>query len=355
MPAVRAYVIAEAGVNHNGSLELALKLVDEAKAAGADAVKFQTFTTAGVVSRFAIKAPYQAESTGSDGNQMDMIRKLELSEGDHRKLEARAIEQGIEFLSTPFDVPSVELLVRMGLKTLKIPSGEINNPILLRAVARTQRKILMSTGMATLGEIEWALSTLAQAAQEGFTAAEAYRSDLGQTWLRNHVTLLHCTTEYPAPDVDVNLAVMATMRSAFGLPVGYSDHTTGIAVSIGAAALGAVVIEKHFTLDRSMDGPDHKASLEPAELAAMVQGIRQVQTAIGRPEKYPSPSEQKNMAAARRSLVALKDIRAGEAFSKENLGIKRPGTGVSPTRFDEFLGQAAHRAFGEDELIDEKR
>ncbi|HXU71378.1 MAG TPA: N-acetylneuraminate synthase [Polyangia bacterium] len=324
------FVIAEAGVNHNGSVERALAMIDCAADAGADAVKFQTFHADALVSRGAAKAEYQVRATGDEESQLEMVRALELDEAAHRQLVAHCRARGIEFMSTPFDPESVALLVSLGVSRLKIPSGEITNPLLLRAVAATALPLIMSTGMSTLDEIEAALAV---------------------TGARERVTLLHCTTEYPAPIGEVNLRAMATMAARFGLPVGYSDHTEGIVVASAAVALGAVVIEKHFTLDRGLPGPDHKASLEPSELRAMVAAIRAVERALGRVEKAPTPSEVKNLVVARKSLVAARAIRRGERFTPENLTTKRPGSGISAMRYDEWLGREADRDYEADELI----
>jgi len=327
---VSVFVIAEAGVNHNGSVERALAMIDCAADAGADAVKFQTFHADALVSRGAAKAEYQVRATGDEESQLEMVRALELDEAAHRQLVAHCRARGIEFMSTPFDPESVALLVSLGVSRLKIPSGEITNPLLLRAVAATALPLIMSTGMSTLDEIEAALAV---------------------TGARERVTLLHCTTEYPAPIGEVNLRAMATMAARFGLPVGYSDHTEGIVVASAAVALGAVVIEKHFTLDRGLPGPDHKASLEPSELRAMVAAIRAVERALGRVEKAPTPSEVKNLVVARKSLVAARAIRRGERFTPENLTTKRPGSGISAMRYDEWLGREADRDYEADELI----
>lgn len=345
------FVIAEAGVNHNGSLEVALALVDAAAAAGADAVKFQTFRAEGVVTRSAPKAEYQERAPVRESSQLEMLRKLELDEGAHRALVARCQERNIEFMSTPFDLPSVELLSRLGVGRFKVPSGEVSNPLLLRAVARTGKPLIVSTGMATLADVEWALETIAAelVPEQG---RRAYWTEKGHTTLRDRVTLLHCTTEYPAPPESVNLRAMQTMRTAFGLPVGYSDHTEGAAISVAAAALGATVIEKHFTLDRTMPGPDHAASLEAAELAAFVQAIRAVGLALGDGRKVPHAAEIANRDVARRSLVAARAIRKGELLSADNLTLKRPGTGVPAHRWDEVLGRPASRDYAPDELLD---
>jgi N-acetylneuraminate synthase len=352
------YVIAEAGVNHNGSLDMARQLIDAATAAGADAVKFQTFKADRLVSRNAPKAEYQTKTTGTDESQWAMIKKLELDDTAHEILLQHCKLRGIQFLSTPFDFESVDLLAdRMDLPYIKIPSGEITNGPLLLRIGHTRKPVILSTGMSTLGEIEAALGVLAFAytrkderpSVAGFQ--EAYCSPEGQRVLQDHVTLLHCTTEYPAPYAEVNLRVMDTMRAAFSLPVGYSDHTQGIAIPIAAAARGATVIEKHFTLDRQLPGPDHKASLEPEELTAMVQAIRQVEAALGTGMKLPSVSEVKNRAIARKSLVAGTKIRAGELFSEANLTVKRPGTGISPMLYWEWLGKKAERDYVTDEGI----
>lgn len=355
----RAFIIAEVGVNHNGSLDLAHRLVEAAAAAGADAVKFQTFRADALVSRSAPKARYQVRTTGEAESQHEMIRRLELDEAAHGELVAHCRRAGIEFLSTPFDAGSLEMLaVRFGVSRIKISSGDITNAPFLLQVARTGRPVILSTGMSTLGEVEAALGVLAF----GFTEAsatpsparfeEAFASAAGLEALRSRVVLLHCTTEYPAPFADVNLRAMDTLAEAFGLPVGYSDHTPGISVPIAAAARGATVIEKHFTLDRAMPGPDHAASLQPDELGRMVQSIREVEAALGSPRKHPAGSEMGNRAVARKSLVATRAIRKGEAFSPDNLGVKRPGDGVSPFRYWEWLGRAAGRDYARDEGIE---
>jgi N-acetylneuraminate synthase len=355
------FVIAEAGVNHNGSLDLARQLIDVAADAGADAVKFQTFRSEAVITRSARKAQYQVANTGSDESQLEMVRRLELGLDAHRELMAHARARGVTFLSTPFDLESVQVLVEvLDLPQLKIASGEITNLPLLLAVGRARRPLIVSTGMATLGEIERALGAIAfgaagapDAAPTEAAMAAAFANEQGQAFLREQVSLLHCTTEYPAPPEDVNLRAMAAMRSAFGLPVGYSDHTRGVHVSIAAVALGATLIEKHITLDRTMPGPDHRASLEPDELRVMVSGIRDVEAALGSGLKVPAASELKNIAVARKSLVAASAIRCGERFDAVNLTTKRPGTGISAMRYHEFLGRPAWRDFTPDELIDE--
>ena len=327
------FVIAEAGVNHNGSEELALQLVDTAAACGADAVKFQTFHADQLVAKGTATAAYQQQATGSV-DQHAMLRALELSDAAHGRIAARCAERGIEFMSTPFDSAAVELLLGLGMRHIKIPSGEITNLPFLRYVARPGLPVIMSTGMANLGDIEAAIGVLEHAGLR-----------------REQITLLHCNTEYPTPMQDVNLLAMANLGRAFGVAVGYSDHTQGIEVAIAAVALGATVIEKHFTLDRSLPGPDHQASLEPAELRAMVAAIRNIEVALGDGIKRPSASEHKNRLIARKSLVAARPIHAGELFSADNLAAKRPGSGVSPMRWDEIIGRPAPRNFAADELI----
>jgi N-acetylneuraminate synthase len=354
----RAYVVAEAGVNHNGDPELALRLVDAAGDAGADAVKFQTFRAAHVVTSAAPKAEYQKAATEETQSQLDMLRGLELNPGVYTRLMARCDERGIDFLTTPFDLESLAFVVDvLGLGAVKLGSGEITNGPFLLAAAGTGRRIILSTGMSTLGEVADALGVLAYGygtpetppSREAFS--RALESEAGRAVLRQKVTLLQCITEYPAPFADVNLRVMETLGEAFGLPVGLSDHSTGIAVPVAAAALGAAVIEKHVTLDRSLPGPDHAASVEPDELAAMVAAIRQVEEALGDGEKRPTPPERKNLAVARRSLVAQRAIRAGDPFTPDNLAVKRPGTGVSPMDYWDWLGRTADRDYAPDELV----
>jgi N-acetylneuraminate synthase len=354
------FIIAEAGVNHNGSMDLARQLIDVAAASGADAVKFQTFKSEAVISRAAKKAEYQVTNTGSDESQLDMVRKLELGVEEHRVLIAHAASRGIRFLSTPFDIESLYVLTEtFDLPQLKIPSGEITNLPLLMAAGRSNRPLIVSTGMATLGEVEDALAVLAFAMStpDGRPSAaalrQAYLSADGQRLLRQRISLLHCTTEYPAPVAEVNLKAMHAMQVAFGLPVGYSDHTQGIHISVAAVALGATIIEKHFTLDRALPGPDHVASLEPQELTAMVSAIRDVEKALGNGLKLPAPSELKNIAVARKSLVAATAIARGKLFTEDNLTTKRPGSGISAMRHEQFLGRAATRDYLPDELIEE--
>lgn len=328
------FVIAEAGVNHNGSLDLAKKLVDVAVDARADAVKFQTFKADKLVSKTAQKAAYQKQTTSADEAQYEMIKRLELDERAHREIISYCQDKRIMFLSTPFDHDSIAMLNAFGMAIFKVPSGEITNLPYLRHIGRLGKEVILSTGMADLGEIEDALGILMKAG----TA-------------REKITVLHATTEYPCPIDEVNLLAMQTIRNAFGVKVGYSDHTQGIEVPIAAVAIGATVIEKHFTLDRNMEGPDHKASLEPDELKAMISGIRRVSQAMGDGIKQPSKSELKNIEIARKSLVAAMPIKNGEVFSANNIAIKRPGTGISPMRWDEIIGQVAQRNYDVDDLI----
>lgn len=346
-------IIAEAGVNHNGDETLALALIDAAHCAGADVVKFQTFKAANLVTRQAKQAAYQTANTGKEESQFAMLSRLELSFDAHLRLIAHCQSLGIEFLSTAFDTESLDFLVNeLGLQTLKIPSGELTNAPFMLAHARTGCDLIVSTGMATLAEVEAALGVIAF----GLTAYKdavpgeaafmaAYASEAGQAALAKKVTLLHCTTEYPAPMADINLKAMDTLAHSFRLPVGYSDHSQGITIPVAAAARGACLIEKHFTLDRTMEGPDHKASLEPDELSAMVRGVRDVELALGDGMKGPRPSEIKNKEIARKSLVAACDIEPGTPLSAENLAIKRPGDGMSPYAYWQLLGQPAKRSY----------
>lgn len=330
----KVFIIAEAGVNHNGSIELAKKLIEKGAEAGVDAVKFQSFKASKLVTVNAEKAEYQKANTGNnDENQFDMIKKLELDYDKHQELMDYATSKGVMFLSSAFDLESIDLLVELDLSVFKIPSGEITNLPYLRKTAQTKKPIILSTGMATLGEIEAALEVL---------------KDNGTT----DVTVLHCNTEYPTPMSDVNLTAMNTMKDAFKVKVGYSDHTLGIEIPIAAVALGAVVIEKHFTLDKTMEGPDHKASLEPDELKQMVKSIRNIEEALGTGVKTPTESERKNKQIARKSIVAKATVSIGETFSEENLEIKRPGTGISPMLWDEIIGSKATKDYQVDELIE---
>lgn len=355
-----AFIIAEAGVNHNGDMALARGLVDAAAEAGADAVKFQSFRAADLASGSAAKADYQARTTGADGGQLEMLRRLELSVADHEMLIAHAKARGIAFMSSPFDAASLELLTgRFGLETIKCASGELTNAPFLLAIARAARRVIVSTGMSDLADVERALGVLAF----GFVAASdalprrgdfaaAYASDAGQRALRDRVTLLHCTTEYPAPPAEVNLRAMDALAHGFGLPVGYSDHTRGIHISLAAVARGACMIEKHFTLDRALPGPDHAASLAPHELTELVAQIREIEQALGDGIKRATASEWRNRDVARKSLVAAAAIEAGEPFTERNLTCKRPGSGASPSRYWELLGTPATRRYAADELID---
>lgn len=332
---MRTLIIAEAGVNHNGDIELAKRLVTEAANAGADLVKFQSFITSKSISRAAPKAEYQKITTGQNESQYEMVRKLELSRTDHETLIELCAFHGIGFFSTAFDEESFNMLVDLGLEQVKIPSGEITNLPLLRYMTRLGKPVLLSTGMSNIGEIEAAIDVI----ESNGTA-------------RDQITVLHCTTEYPTPMQDVNLRAMVNLSYALGVRVGYSDHTQGIEVPVAAVALGATVIEKHFTLDRHMQGPDHMSSLEPQEFKAMVDAIRNIERALGDGIKRPSASELKNKPIARKSIVASRDIKAGELLTSENLAIKRPGTGVSPMLWDKALGQHAKRSFAADEQIE---
>lgn len=354
----RTFIIAEAGVNHNGSLEIAKELVSRAAKAGADAVKFQSFKAENIISKHAEKAEYQKKTTGNEESQLEMVKKLEMSQAMHEELVACCKTHDIQFLSTPFDLESIDLLARdIQVDQLKIPSGEITNAPLLLKAAQTGLPIILSTGMSTLGEIEEALGVLAYGylevdhvpSRDRF--ADAFFSVEGQLSLQKKVTLLHCTTEYPAPYEDVNLRAMDTLTAAFGLPVGLSDHTNGIAVPIAAVARGAKVIEKHFTLDKNLPGPDHKASLEPDELKQMIDSIRQVEQALGSAMKHPTSSERKNKSIVRKSLVAARSIQEGEMFGPHNVTAKRPGTGISPMLYWNLIGTAANRDYEEDEVI----
>ncbi len=353
-----ALIIAEAGVNHNGSRELALRLVDAAADAGADVVKFQAFRAAALATASAPKAEYQLQTTGSEQDQLEMLRRLELGEGDFHAIQRHCRERGIRFLATPFDEQSLDDLVdKHDVEAIKLGSGEVTNAPLLLHAARTGRPVILSTGMSTLAEVEVALGVLAygyaptQEPPSLDAFRKAFRSAAGQEALCRHVTLLHCTTEYPAAYEDVNLRAMDTLRATFGLPVGLSDHTPGIHVAVAAVARGAVAIEKHLTLDRNLPGPDHRASLEPGEFRQLVTAIRQVEVALGSDTKAPAPGELANVPVARRSLVAARDIRKGEPFTAENLAVKRPGTGTSPMRYWEWLGRIAERDYKKDQPL----
>lgn len=329
----KTIIIAEIGVNHNRDLELAKQMIDSAKEAGADIVKFQTGIAELVISKYADKADYQKVTTGEDESQLDMCRKLLFPLETFKEIKEYCEEKGVEFLSTPFDLVSIDYLEQLGMKQWKVPSGEITNlPYLIR-IAETRKPVILSTGMATLQEVEDAVSVLKEHGCE-------------------QISLLHCTTEYPAPFQDVNLKAMDTLREHFQLEVGYSDHTKGIAVSIAAVARGAKIIEKHFTTDQNLPGPDQKASLEPKEFAEMVQAIRTIEKAMGTGEKIPSEIEEKNKVVARKSIIASRDIQMGEVFTEENLTVKRPGNGISPMKWNEVIGKTAKRDFHEDERIE---
>lgn len=328
----RVLVIAEAGVNHNGNLQMALNMVREAKNAGADIVKFQTAKPELVISRFAEKAEYQKINTGSEESQLDMCKKIHLKFEDYIIVKKLCDDVGIQFLSTPFDLESIHFLNDM-VPFWKIPSGEVTNYPYLVEIAKTGKPVVMSTGMCELQEIDEAIGVLKNNGT-------------------SDITLLHCNTQYPTPYEDVNLRAMETLRNRYKVKVGYSDHTKGIEVPIAAVALGAEVIEKHFTLDKNLPGPDHKASLEPKELAAMVSSIRNIEEALGSPNKTVSDSERENIAIARKSIVAAKNIKKGEVLTIDNLTTKRPGTGISPMRWNEVLGSKAIRDFVEDEVIE---
>jgi N,N'-diacetyllegionaminate synthase len=330
-----ALVIAEAGVNHNGDMGLAMQLIEVAADAGADVVKFQTFKADQLATTKAAKASYQKQTTDKTENQQVMLKRLELTSDQHKQLISHCHNCGIEFLSTAFDDPSIDLLNKLFLKRFKIPSGEITNLPYLRRIGGLGKPLILSTGMANLGEIEAALAVLETAGTN-----------------RDQITVLHCTTEYPAPMAEVNLRAMQTIGQSFGVAVGYSDHTAGIEVPIAAVALGATVIEKHFTLDQNLPGPDHKASLEPKEFAAMVNAIRNIELALGDGIKRATASEAANLPIVRKSLVASRAISIGELFSATNITAKRPGSGISPMRWDELIGHTSARAFEPDELIE---
>lgn len=353
------YVIAEAGVNHNGDRDMAFQLVEAAAVAGADAVKFQSFSADALATATAAKARYQEKNDQAGESQHNMLKRLELSRAMHHELIQACEKKGIAFLSTPFDIGSLRFLVdELGLRKLKFSSGDLTNGPLLLEGARNAERLILSTGMGTLGEVEAALSVLAfgfvsgsdeRPCREAFAAAYASRE--GQAALKERVWLMHCTTEYPAPLQDVNLRAMHTLAQAFSLETGYSDHTEGIAISVAAAALGACVIEKHFTLDRALPGPDHKASLEPDELAAMVRSIREIELALGNGIKAPRPSELGNAVIAKKSLVAAADIAVGECFTESNLTCKRPGNGRNPMEYWGVLGSISKNPYRKDDLI----
>jgi N,N'-diacetyllegionaminate synthase len=334
LSANKVFIIAEAGVNHNGSVDLAKQLIDVAVDSGADAVKFQTFKAENLVSKNAQKADYQKQTTDESESQFEMIKRLELDVATHKKLIKYCNEKGIMFLSTPFDSDSINLLNELNLKIFKIPSGEITNLPYLRHIGSLVKQVILSTGMSTLQEVDDALTILVDAGTK-----------------KENITVLHANTMYPTPMEDVNLNAMQTMRQEFNVAVGYSDHTLGIEVDIAAVTMGASIIEKHFTLDKTMKGPDHKASLEPEELKAMVRAIRNIEKALGSNEKILSPSEEVNINIVRKSIVANQNIKKGELLSEKNISTKRPGTGISPMKWDEIIGVVATKDYNADELI----
>jgi N,N'-diacetyllegionaminate synthase len=331
---VSVFIIAEAGVNHNGSIDVAKKLIDEASNAGADAVKFQTFKAKDLVSKKAQKAEYQKKTTDKKESQFDMIKKLELNVAMHKELISYCNTKSIMFLSSPFDLDSIKLLDELGLLVFKIPSGEITNLLYLRHIGKLNKKVILSTGMADINEIKDALDTL-----------------ISNGTQKENITVLHANTMYPTPLKDVNLRAMITIGNTFDIAFGYSDHTLGIEVDIAAVAMGARCIEKHFTLDSTMEGPDHKASLEPSELKSMIRAIRNIEVALGSSIKKPSNSERPNMQVVRKSIVAKKNIKKGDVLCEQNLDIKRPGTGISPMRWDDIIGTNATKNYSEDDLI----
>ena len=328
------FIIAEAGVNHNGSIKLAKQLIDVAAEAGADAVKFQTFTAENLVARNTQKAEYQKRTTDASESQFDMIKKLELDVGAHKELITYCQEKDIMFLSTPFDHGSIDLLSDLRMKIFKIPSGEITNLPYLRHIGSLGKQVILSTGMSNLKEVGGALSIL-----------------INEGTSKDDITVLHANTMYPTPMEDVNLNAMLTIQKEFGVDIGYSDHTLGIEVDIAAVAMGASCIEKHFTLDKTMDGPDHKASLEPKELGVMVSSIRNIEKALGSSEKKPSPSESVNMISSRKSIIANKTIKKGDILTEDNISTKRPGIGISPMKWDNVIGLISDKNYQVDDLI----
>lgn len=332
------YIVAEIGCNHNGDPAIAKRLVDEAKRCGVDAVKFQTFNSSALISKYAPKAEYQKETTGAEGNQLEMTRKLELSHDDFLKLRDYAISQGLDSFSTPFDMESIDFLEGTGQSVWKIPSGEITNLPYLERIAKIRcenKKIIMSTGMATMDEVKKAVSIILR-----------YDSP-------DNLILLHCNTEYPTPDEDVNLSAIDSLHEAFpNIPIGFSDHSVGAVAAIGAAMKDIVLIEKHFTLDKNMPGPDHKASATPEEMAELVKGVRRIEVMRGEGGKHVTPSERKNIIIARKSIVAKRAIHKGELLTEENITCKRPGNGISPMKWYDVLGTRSIRDFSEDELIE---
>ena len=354
----RVFIIAEAGVNHDGSLDDALAMIDVAAEAGADAVKFQTFRAEAALTARALKADYQVTNTGEGGTQLDMVRRLELKPEDHPPLVERCQARGIAFMSTAFDMDSLALVAGFDMPWIKIPSGDLTWGEMLIAAARVGPPLAVSTGMATLDEVRQALALIAWGRMRSDlppdldSAVAAFDTDTARAALEGQVVLLHCTTQYPAPVHAVNLRAMDTLAATFGLPVGYSDHSLGVTVPVAAVARGAVMIEKHFTLSRNRQGPDHAASLEPDELTAMVRAIRDVEQALGRPEKAPAPEEMANRIVARRSLVAARAIHRGELFHPDMLTAKRPADGLSPHAALALYGQVATRDYQPDEAIE---
>ncbi|MFF3100862.1 N-acetylneuraminate synthase [Viridibacillus arvi] len=354
------YIIAEAGVNHNGSYSIAKKLVDVAKEAGANAVKFQTFRAENLVTKEAMQADYQVENLGEATSQYEMLKSLELSYEEFTALKSYCDEIEIEFLSTPFDHDSVDFLIEdLQMQTIKIPSGELTNSPFIHYIATKKKKMIISTGMATIAEIHEALSFVAYGLSKPYEEVSIenvhsyYKTNEAKETLQKFVTVLHCTTEYPAPFETINLKAMNQLAEELNLPIGFSDHSQGISVPIAATSMGATIIEKHFTLDRNLPGPDHVASLEPMELNAMIEGIRQIESALGTGLKEPTPIEMKNRVAARKSLVASTDIRQGEILKISNIAVKRPGNGISPSKYWSILGKKSTKFYKEDEQIDE--
>jgi N,N'-diacetyllegionaminate synthase len=331
----KTIIIAEAGVNHNGNIEIAKKLIDVAADAGVDYVKFQTFKAENLVTKNTAKAEYQIKNTGNNESQYDMLKRLELSYEDHVELINYCSFKKVNFLSTGFDIESLKMLFDLGIDLIKIPSGEISNVPLLRFIGSKNKDVIVSTGMSTMEEIELSISFLISAGQD-----------------KNKITVLHCNTDYPTPFEDVNLRAMLTIKDSLGVKIGYSDHTLGIEVPIAAVTLGAILIEKHFTIDRNLSGPDQKASLEPIELKSMVSSIRNIENALGNAIKMPTLSEFKNLHIARKSIVALCNIKKGELFTEKNLTVKRPGNGISPYKWDDIIGKDAKRDYNLDDLIE---
>ena len=357
---MKTYIIAEAGVNHNGSLKMAKELVKVAKEAGADAVKFQTFRAENLVTKQAKQADYQINNLGEATSQFEMLKKLELTYYEFEELQAFCRAENITFLSTPFDFASVDFLLdQLHMETVKIPSGELTNAPLIHYIATKRRPIILSTGMATIQEIHEALALIAYGLarpKESVVLERVYafyQTEEAGEIIRKYINILHCTTQYPAPAISINLNAINEMKQIFRLPVGLSDHSEGIHIPIAAVSMGATVIEKHFTLDKTLEGPDHIASLNPVELKAMIQGIRDIEVALGNGIKKPTPTELQNRLAARKSLVAKTVIKVGEVFTKDNLTVKRPGNGIPPSNYWSYIGKKAVKSYNEDELLDE--